>query len=61
MRYEKLTQRHRIVAELYAYSLANYSDHALHPPYARERRPARTRSERRLGCPEDRQGIGYES
>jgi hypothetical protein len=27
MTYEKLTQRQRIAAELYAYSLANYSDH----------------------------------
>jgi hypothetical protein len=27
MTYEKLTQRQRLAAELYAYSLANYSDH----------------------------------
>lgn len=27
MRYEKLTRTHRIAAELYAYSYANYSDH----------------------------------
>lgn len=27
MTYEKLTRRHRIAAELYAYSYANYADH----------------------------------
>lgn len=27
MKYEKLTRRHRLAAELYAYSYANYSDH----------------------------------